>query len=48
MRMLVPAACVTALAVGLVVHAQEVPRAPIDVRPGSITSEDVPYPYPVS
>jgi pimeloyl-ACP methyl ester carboxylesterase len=34
--------------VGLIVDAQEAPRAPSDVRPGSITSEDVSYPYPVS
>jgi pimeloyl-ACP methyl ester carboxylesterase len=27
--------------------AQEAPKAPADVKPGSITYEDVPYPYPV-
>ena len=30
-------------------HSQKPPiSAPADVRPGSITCEDVPYPYPVS
>ena len=29
-------------------RAGEAPPTPTDVKPGSITCEDVPYPYPVS
>jgi len=38
------------LACGLVpfIAAADATKAPTDVKPGSITYEDVPYPYPVS
>ena len=37
---------------GVLVHAQrggqgDLPPAPKDVKPGSITYDDIPYPYPV-
>ena len=36
------------LALCAALHALALAQAPTDVKPGSITYEDVPYPYPVS
>src|SRR5690348_2298866 len=36
------------LAFGAFAQREDLPKAPTDVKPGSITYEDIPYPYPVS
>ena len=46
--MLCAAFCVAAPMVGQSKGGEALPSAPTDVKPGSITYEDVPYPYPVS
>ena len=38
----------TAIAIAEAADAQSSVATPTDVKPGSITCEDVPYPYPVS
>ena len=39
--------CLSAWAFALAAVAQTPPKAPTDVQPGSITYDDVAYPYPV-
>jgi pimeloyl-ACP methyl ester carboxylesterase len=43
------AACISSVVLGTSdIRAQQSPQAPPDVAPGSITSEDIPYPHAVS
>src|SRR5271169_1152531 len=39
--------CLSAFFIALAAAAQDLPKAPTDVPPGSITYDDVAYPYPV-
>ena len=42
------AVVLTACFVPVATFAQSPPPTPTDIKPGSITCEDVPYPHPVS
>src|SRR5256886_13824242 len=40
--------CVLTFLTGSVPAPAQLPKAPTDVKPGSITYEEIPYPYPVA